>query len=697
MFEHVTKRYGAFAAVDDFSLEILDEEFMVLLGPSGCGKTTALRMVAGLETITPGTLRIGDQVVNDVEAKDRNISMVFQSYALYPHMTVAKNIESPLVAPQVRGRRRANRASCTSTSAQERVAEAAATLGLTDLLDRKPAALSGGQRQRVALARAHRQPARGLPDGRAALEPRRQARAPRPDSSSSTSTSGCATTFIYVTHDQVEAMTMADRIAIMTDGRLQQVGPPQAVYERPHNLFVARFIGSPPMNTVTGTMRGRRRRGVRRSSASVASRSLRSAREPWPTAPKWSSACDPSTSRSAAGPIEATVVAVEWLGHERHIVCELAGEKVTIREPSETATGAVEGAAVRLRADPNSPPVRPGHDGATELTAPVAPEAQEAEALASTLDERSPRGPRHVSRRAKDIADRGRVLLPSADHLRDLLLLSALPALLPRPAPAEPLRHRRAVRRLQPVHRCPERRRASSTGCASAPPTCSTPCRSVSCSARCSPSPPTDGCAASRSFQTIFASTVATSVAVASVVFLVLINPQVGYFRDVSFFSLSDPDTALRGVALSSVWQNLGLSFIIVLAGLQAVPDELYEAAALDGYGPIRNFFRVTVPLISPTLMFLVVVLVIFAFQAFAQVDILTGGGPAGSTETLVWKIFNSQQPINQGEGAVMAIGLFGITLIVTLGAVPAARAASALWQLRRRRPTGRRRSGTWC
>jgi sn-glycerol 3-phosphate transport system permease protein len=168
-------------------------------------------------------------------------------------------------------------------------------------------------------------------------------------------------------------------------------------------------------------------------------------------------------------------------------------------------------------------------------------------------------------------------------------------------------------------------------------------------------------------FQTIFASTVASSVAVASVVFLVLINPQVGYFRDVSFFSLSDPDTALRGVALSSVWQNLGLSFIIVLAGLQAVPEEIDEAAALDGYGPVRRFFRVTLPLISPTLMFLVVVLVIFAFQAFAQPDILTGGGPAGATETLVWKIFNSQQPADLGEGAVMAIGLFVITLVVTL------------------------------
>ena len=170
-----------------------------------------------------------------------------------------------------------------------------------------------------------------------------------------------------------------------------------------------------------------------------------------------------------------------------------------------------------------------------------------------------------------------------------------------------------------------------------------------------------------KAFQTIFSSTVASSVAVASVVFFVLLNPQVGYFNGIDFFSLSDPDTALRGVALSSVWQNLGLTFIIVLAGLQAVPDEIQEAATLDGYGPVRRFFRVTLPLISPTLMFLVVVLVIFALQAFAQSDILTAGGPVGSTETLVYKIFYSQQPSDQGTGSVMAVGLFGITLVVTL------------------------------
>lgn len=170
-------------------------------------------------------------------------------------------------------------------------------------------------------------------------------------------------------------------------------------------------------------------------------------------------------------------------------------------------------------------------------------------------------------------------------------------------------------------------------------------------------------------FQTVFASTVATSVAVASVIFFVLINPTLGYFADVGFISLADPDSAIRGVALSSIWQNLGLTFIIVLAGLQAVPDELLEAATVDGYGPIRRFFKVTLPLLSPTLLFLVVVLTVFALQAFAQIDILTQGGPGNATETLVFKIFRlGREPVNVGEGAVMGIGLFVITLVIALG-----------------------------
>ncbi len=166
-------------------------------------------------------------------------------------------------------------------------------------------------------------------------------------------------------------------------------------------------------------------------------------------------------------------------------------------------------------------------------------------------------------------------------------------------------------------------------------------------------------------FHTIFASTVATSVAVASIVWLVLINPTVGYF-EVGW--LRDTEMALFGVALSSIWQNLGLTFIIVLAGLQAIPDELNEAATIDGMGPTRRFFTVTLPMLSPTLLFLVVVLTVFAFQAFAQIDILTEGGPAGSTETLVFKIFKQQQGGAVGIGSVMAVGLFAITFLVALG-----------------------------
>lgn len=168
-------------------------------------------------------------------------------------------------------------------------------------------------------------------------------------------------------------------------------------------------------------------------------------------------------------------------------------------------------------------------------------------------------------------------------------------------------------------------------------------------------------------FHTVFASTVATSTAVASVIFLVLVNPTVGYFKDVGFINLNNPSTALIGVSLSSIWQNLGLTFVIVLAGLQAVPDEVMEAARLDGYGPVRRLLRITLPMISPTLLFLIVVLTIFAFQAYAQIDILTNGGPAGSTETLVFKIVRNQDPVNLGRGSVMALGLFAITFLVSM------------------------------
>ena len=170
-------------------------------------------------------------------------------------------------------------------------------------------------------------------------------------------------------------------------------------------------------------------------------------------------------------------------------------------------------------------------------------------------------------------------------------------------------------------------------------------------------------------FQTVFSSTVASSVAVASVIFFALLNPEVGYFRNISWLSwlnTENPQTALLAVSVSSIWQNLGLTFIIVLAAMQSIPEELNEAAILDGYGPVRRFFKVTLPLLGPTLVFLVVVLVIFAFQAFGQIDILTKGGPQGRTETLVYRIFTIQfDDVN--TAAVMSIGLFALTFVVTL------------------------------
>jgi multiple sugar transport system ATP-binding protein len=248
-FEHVTKRFGDFYAVRDFSLEIRDGEFMCLVGPSGCGKTTSLRMIAGLEEITEGTLKIGDRVVNDIAAKDRDIAMVFQSYALYPHMSVRDNMAFGLKLRKL-----------PKTEIDTRVAEAARILGLEKLLDRKPKELSGGQRQRVALGRAIvREPQVFLMDEPlsnldAKLRVQTRAEIARLHQR-------MGTTFVYVTHDQVEAMTMGTRIAVMNTGDLLQVGTPQDLYDAPANRFVAGFIGSPAMNFASLVSDGTRMKG----------------------------------------------------------------------------------------------------------------------------------------------------------------------------------------------------------------------------------------------------------------------------------------------------------------------------------------------------------------------------------------------------------------------------------------------------
>jgi multiple sugar transport system ATP-binding protein len=245
-FDDVAKVYpDGTRAVDDLDLQIGDGEFMVLVGPSGCGKTTALRMVAGLEEITEGTLRIGERVVNNVPARDRDIAMVFQSYALYPHLTVYDNIAFGL---KLRGTKK--------EEIERRVTDAARILGLEEFLKRKPRALSGGQRQRVAMGRAIvREPSAFLMDeplSNLDAKLRVQMRAEISELQRS-----LGVTTIYVTHDQIEAMTMGDRVAVMRKGLLQQVDDPQVLYDRPLNLFVAGFIGSPAMNMLDATLERR--------------------------------------------------------------------------------------------------------------------------------------------------------------------------------------------------------------------------------------------------------------------------------------------------------------------------------------------------------------------------------------------------------------------------------------------------------
>lgn len=235
-FENVVKKFGDFTAISDLNIEIKDKEFLVLVGPSGCGKTTALRCLAGLEEVTEGKIYIGDRLVNDVPPKDRDIAMVFQSYALYPHMSVYDNMAFGLKMRKL-----------PKDEIQRRVEKSAKILGIENLLKRKPRELSGGQRQRVALGRAIvREPKVFLLDeplSNLDAKLRVQTRA-----EISKIHHQLGTTFVYVTHDQTEAMTMANRIAVMNKGVLQQLDTPQVLYDRPANLFVAGFIGTPAMN-----------------------------------------------------------------------------------------------------------------------------------------------------------------------------------------------------------------------------------------------------------------------------------------------------------------------------------------------------------------------------------------------------------------------------------------------------------------
>jgi multiple sugar transport system ATP-binding protein len=313
--KNLTKRYGSFVGVNEFNITIADAEFLVLLGPSGCGKTTTMRMIAGLETITSGEIWIGDRLVNDLEPKDRDIAMVFQSYGLYPTMSVYENIRFPLRVRKV-----------PEATHHERVMRAAAMVELGDFLERRPAALSGGQRQRVALARAIvRQPTVFLMDeplsnldAKLRVSTRAQIKNLHHE---------LKTTTIYVTHDQIEAMTLADRVVVMNKGVVQQIGTPVEIYDRPANTFVAGFIGSPAMNLVPGEIAG----GVFRAGGIEVRGLDKSVKGPVTLGFRAEDASISATPAEASAP----VYTMELLGDASMVTVQLGGALAAIKAPKD--------------------------------------------------------------------------------------------------------------------------------------------------------------------------------------------------------------------------------------------------------------------------------------------------------------------------------------------------------------------------
>lgn len=333
--KNVSKRWNNFVGVDNFNLDIADQEFLVLLGPSGCGKTTTMRMIAGLEDITEGEIWIGDRLVNKLEPKDRDISMVFQSYGLYPNMTVYENIRFPLKVRKV-----------PQDQHHERVMAASKMVELDDFLQRRPAALSGGQRQRVALARAIvREPNAFLMD-----EPLSNLDAKLRVSTRAQIKNLHHTlkrTTIYVTHDQIEAMTLADRVVVMNKGLVQQVGTPMEIYDRPANTFVASFIGSPAMNLINGSIEG----GVFTASGIRIEGLSSAARGPVTLGFR----AEDATLAESNGQIEAPIYTVELLGEATMLSMRVAGELVSIKvakdyraEIGDVARVAIPAAACHL-------------------------------------------------------------------------------------------------------------------------------------------------------------------------------------------------------------------------------------------------------------------------------------------------------------------------------------------------------------
>ncbi len=667
LLQGVSKRFGDTVAAADVSLDIADGEFLVLLGPSGCGKSTVLRMIAGLEEPTSGTIAIGDRVVNDVDPKDRDVAMVFQTYALYPHLSVRGNVGMALKTRHL-----------TSAEREQRVRESLEALDLDELADRKPGALSGGQRQRVALARALvRQPAVYLMDeplSNLDAKLRIETRAELLELHQR-----LAATIAYVTHDQVEAMTLGSRVAILEGGALQQVGPAQEVYDRPANLFVARFIGSPPMNTVAGSvvsLDGGLAVAVPGGTVPLPEAHAAMVREAGLEAVVLG--VRPEHLAVGDGPLPATLLHVEDLGSERHLLCRLDDGSATVVRVDADSVPPAAGARLALTADPAHlhlfDPVSTRRLEVPAAVPAAVGGAAPVEAAPALLPPSVPRA-RRVGRRAREALLGYALLVPSLLVFGVFVFYPFAKTVQLSFTKSDPFRAGVStwvgIDQYRDVLSSPDFQNSLKVTVLFALLTVPVGL-AAGLGLAVMANQHLRGIGA---FRTIFSSTVATSVAVASLMFLTLLNPQIGMVNYLlgrtgadAIDPLNDPQWALVAVAAVTVWQNLGVTFILMLAGLQAIPEELYEAADVDGAGGWSRFVNVTVPMVSPTLLFAFVVLSINAFQSFGQIDLLTQGGPLGRTDVIVYSIYTTAfKDLNDARAAVLAVVLFSFVLVLTM------------------------------
>ena len=584
-FQNVTKKFGDNTVISSMNLTIEDGSFTVLVGPSGCGKTTLLRMIAGIGPQTSGRVLVGGRDVTDIEPGKRGVAMVFQNYAIYPTMTVRENISFGLKNIHM-----------PKETIDKRVKEACSKVGMMEYLDRKPSTLSGGQRQRIALARAIvKNPEVFLMDeplSNLDAKLRVQMRVELIELHKK-----LKTTFVYVTHDQVEAMSMADTIVLMDGGRIQQMASPSVMYKDPDNLFTARFIGSPSMNI--RRMDDSTSFGFRPENASIG----------------------PEKEPNAWFTTTGTITAREMLGSETLYTIRDSAGNAGIRNPdgeSEAAALSKSGKHLFRRIRPYLM-IAPAVFGIVVFT--VIPAIQMVVWSFYDINQLNPAKTRFIGfgnyTRIFQSADFTRALVNTGVYtFWTVVVIMALAILLA-------------------VWLGTKRDKLSKFTQAA-----------------------------------IFLPYIVSMVSI-GLIFLQLMSPNYGLFNTIldavglpkSQWTQSSK-TAMMSVILVAVWKAIGYYTIIIGGALQAVPTELYEAAALDNSGKVRTLLKITIPIISPQLFFVLIIMTIGSFKVFETIQIMTGGGPNNATSSLVYYIY--MQVFSKYDIGRAAAG--GVVLLIIVG-----------------------------